>query len=117
MSYGHGGTFTALLSKDTEPVRASALPLRVAPVPSVMELWANMLPANTDCVPKVAELPICQVTFLAWAPPIRRTWLFGTPPVFPAAVVNAEPTWKIQTPAALPLRVRFPVIPSVVVAL
>jgi hypothetical protein len=76
-----------------------------------------MFPANIELVPKVAELPICQVTFLAWAPPIRRTRLLGTPAVVPAAVVSAEPTCKIQTAFALPVRVRSPVIPSVVVAL
>src|SRR5579859_2990455 len=117
MPHGQEGTLTLLLSNVTAPVRASALPFSVALVPSVMDAWAKMLPWNNEKVPKVAELPICQVTFLAWAPPIRMTRILGTPPVVPAAVVSADPTWKIQTAFALPLRVRSPVIPNVLVAL
>ena len=45
----------------------------------------------------VAELPICQYTFLAWAPLLRKTF-----PPAPPFVVKAEPTWKIQTASESP---------------
>jgi hypothetical protein len=49
---------------------------------------------------------------------MRRTWLAGVPTP-PAAVVNADPTLKIQAAfgSPPPSRVRFPVIPNVVVAI
>jgi hypothetical protein len=95
-----------LLSNVTAPVRARALPFSVAPVVSVTDAWAIMVPANVVLVPRVAELPTCQNTFSDTAPPDRMTWLL------PAAVVRVDTIWKIQTPLAGPLRVRFPVIPS-----
>jgi hypothetical protein len=106
MPHGQGGTFTGLLSNETAPVRASALPFRVAPVVRVTDAWAIMVPSKIVLVPRVAELPICQYTCSDRAPPDRMTWLL------PAAVVRVDTTWKIQTPLALPLRVRLPVIPS-----
>jgi hypothetical protein len=71
-----------------------------------MDMLAIMFPVNNVLVPRVAELPTCQNTFLDRAPPLRMTWLL------PAAVVSVLWTWKIQTPLAGPLRARFPVIPS-----
>src|ERR1700676_634238 len=106
MPHGQGGTFTGLLSNETAPVRSSALPLRFAPVVRVTDAWAKMVPSKIVLVPRVAELPICQYTCSDRAPPDRMTWLL------PAAVVRVDTTWKIQTPFALPLRVRLPVIPS-----
>ena len=45
----------------TEPFRASARPsMTVAPVVSVMEVSARMLPLKAVVVPRVAELPTCQ---------------------------------------------------------
>ena len=95
-----------LLSNVTAPFRASALPFNVAPVLTVIDARAIMFPANVVLVPRVAELPTCQKTFFDWAPPLRITWLL------PEAVVSVETIWNIQTPFALPLRARFPVIPS-----
>src|SRR5580692_103006 len=43
----------------------------------------------------VAELPTCQKTFAASAPPARMTWR-------PEVVVSVEAIWKIQTALALP---------------
>ena len=65
-----------------------------------------MFPWNTVVDPRVAELPTCQKTFLAWTPGPRMTWLLL------AAVVRVDTIWKIKTLFALPVRVRFPVIPS-----
>ncbi len=64
-----------------------------------------MFPANVVFVPRVAELPTCQNTFLVCAPPAMMIWLLF------AAVVTVETIWKIQIPFAGPERVRFPVIP------
>ena len=96
-----------LVSKVPPPVRANALPSRVAPVVAVTDASAIMVPVKVVFVPRVAELPTCQVTFWAWAPLIRMTLLL------PAAVVSVDTTWKIQTAlgSPLPSRVRFPVIP------
>jgi hypothetical protein len=90
----------------TAPLRARALPFSVAPVFTVIEARAMMFPENVVLVPSVAELPICQNTFLDWPPPAMIIWLL------PAAVVSVETTWNIHTPLAAPDRVRFPVIPS-----
>jgi len=73
-----------LLSKVTAPFRARALPLRVAPVVSVIEVRAKMFPANVLLVPRVAEDPTCQKTLAARALLIRSTLLLD-------AVVNVLP--------------------------
>jgi hypothetical protein len=57
---GGTGTVIALVSMVTAPFRARALPWRVAPVVSVMELRAKMFPANELLVPRVADDPTCQ---------------------------------------------------------
>jgi hypothetical protein len=54
-----------LVSKVTAPFRARALPWRVAPVVTVIELRAKMFPANELVVPRVAEVPTCQNTLEA----------------------------------------------------
>ena len=59
------GAVTILLSSVIAPLRASALPMSVAPVFSVIDCSDMMLPWNTEFVPSVAELPVCQKTFLA----------------------------------------------------
>ena len=94
------------VSNVTAPVRASALPLSVAPVLSVMDACAMMFPDIFVFIPSVAELPTCQITFFDWARPIKLTW--------PEAVVSVEAIWKMNTAlgSPLPSRVRFPVIPS-----
>src|SRR4029077_3213014 len=67
------GAVTGLLSKVTAPLRASALPVRLAPVSRVIDCSAIMVPIKMELVPNVAELPTCQKMFLAWAPPARTT--------------------------------------------
>ena len=55
-----------LLSSVTAPFRAKALPqLMPAPVFIVMLVSARIFPANAVVVPRVAELPTCQNTFLS----------------------------------------------------
>src|SRR4029077_16095910 len=65
---------TILGSSVTAAVRANSRPSTVAPVVTVMEAKARMVPLNTEPVPKVAELPTCQKTLAALAPPLRITW-------------------------------------------
>jgi hypothetical protein len=79
------GTETEFVSNVTAPVRAKALPFNTAPVVSVMDARAIMVPLMLVCVPSVAELPTCQNTLEAWAPPINLIMLFS------AAVISVLP--------------------------
>src|SRR5947207_13816530 len=103
---------TALVSNVTAAFCARALPSSVAPVAIVMEAYAIMVPLNAEYVPSVAELPTCQKTLAALAPPIRTT----RPPV---ATFSADPIWKMKTAFGSPLAssVRSPVTASVEVDL
>jgi len=84
------GTLMVSSSRVTAPFRASARPVTVSPVVTVIEVRARMVPWKTDPVPSVAELPTCQKTLQAWPPLMNLTEL-------PEAVMSAEGTWKIQT--------------------
>jgi hypothetical protein len=64
-----------LASIVTAPLRASAWPLIVAPVVRVIDARARMLPTKVVLVPRVAELPTCQITLRAVAPLVRSTLL------------------------------------------
>lgn len=85
----HHGRAILLVSRVTEPSMARTWPLTVTPMVTVMEIWARTLPAKSVSVPRVAELPISQMTFLAVAPLMRSTWLA-------VAVVRVDPIWKIH---------------------
>jgi hypothetical protein len=54
------GAVTVLLSKATAPLRAKALPVRVAPVFSVIDSRLRMVPWKIELVPRVAEVETCQ---------------------------------------------------------
>ena len=97
-----------LLSRVTEPLRASARPSMFAPVVTLIEVSAMMVPTKVESVPSVAELPICQNTLHGDAPLMRSTRLAD-------AVVRPEPIWKTQTALGSPSasRVSVPVSPSV----
>jgi hypothetical protein len=56
------GIITVLELKVTAPLLANALPINSAPLLSVMEVVAKMVPAKLEFVPSVAELPTCQKT-------------------------------------------------------
>ncbi|KJK57224.1 hypothetical protein UK12_17650 [Saccharothrix sp. ST-888] len=84
-----------LVSSVTEPLRASARPSMLAPVVTVIDVRARMLPTKVELVPRVAELPICQKTLHGAAPLMRSTRLAE-------AVVRVDPTWKTQTALGLP---------------
>ena len=100
----HVGTVISVLFNVTAPFLARSLPLTVEPPSSVIEVRARMVPVKEVVVPSVAELPTCQKTLQAWAPPVRVI-------VASVAVVRVEPAWKIQMSEALPLRVSVPVTP------
>src|ERR1043166_1624240 len=86
---------TALESRVTAPVLASARPSNAAPVVRVIEAKARMFPFMTEVVPRVAELPTCQTMLAALAPPLRITWR-------PAVVVRVDAIWKMKTALASP---------------
>jgi hypothetical protein len=101
------GLVKVSVSNVTAPLRARARPCTVTPVVTVMEVRARMLPAKTEPVPRVAELPICQNTLHACAPLISFT-------VLPEAVISVESVWKMKTElgSPAPLRVSCPVSPK-----
>ena len=63
------------VSKVTAPLRASSRPSTVAPVLAVMEVMASTVPRKIEFVSRVAEVPTCQKTLHARAPPVRTTLL------------------------------------------
>ena len=90
------GTLMVSSSRVTAPLRASARPVMVSPVSTVIEVKARMVPWKAVPVLSVAELPTCQKTLQAWAPLVRTTEL-------PAGSVRSvEGAWKIQTASGLP---------------
>ena len=93
---------------------ASILPQDVEEVPIVMDVSASTFPWNRANVPIVAELPTCQKTLEALAPPIKTIELPGAPGA-PAAVVSVEGAWKMKRAfeSPWPSRVRTPVTPIV----
>ena len=90
----------------TAPLRAKRLPSTVTPSFIEIDVKARMLPWNAVLVPSVAELPTCQKTLHAWAPPMRLTLL-------PDAVISVEPAWKTKTALGSPWAssVKAPVSP------
>ena len=71
----HCALVIVLLSSVTAPLRARSRPSTVAPVVTVIDVSAKMLPLNVVVVPSVAELPTCQKTLQDWAPLMRLTVL------------------------------------------
>jgi len=109
----HAETAMVSLSRVTAPLSATApasnRPTTVALFPTVMVVCAITVPWRVELAPSVAELPICQKTLQAWAPPARTTEL-------DAEVISVDPALKTQMSFALPLSVRGPapaVIPKV----
>jgi hypothetical protein len=90
-------------SRVTAPFRASARPSTVSPVVTVIDVRARIVPTKVEPVPSAAELPTCQNTLQACAPPIRITWL-------DESVTSVEPTWKMKTALGSPCasRIRDP---------
>jgi hypothetical protein len=103
--YGAPGLTIVLVSNVTAPVRAKALPVSAAPVVTVTDAWAMMVPWKIEYVPRVAELPTCQKTLAAVTPPVRIIWLL-------VAVVSEVAIWKTKKLVAEPLSVRLPDMPS-----
>jgi hypothetical protein len=68
-----------------------------------MACRARMVPLKVVPIPRVAELPTCQKTLEACAPPMRFTLLLL------AAVISVLPIWKMKTAFGLPLPLRVTV--------
>src|ERR1700688_3926512 len=97
--------------KVTAPARRR--PFTVAPLTTVIEVSARMVPSRSHPPPMVAELPTIQKTFSAFALLIRRTLQLGL-----VSVSVGDPPelgiWKTQTALGSPCasRVRFPPVIS-----
>jgi len=76
-----------VLVRVTAAFRARTRPVILAPELRVIEVRASKFPLNAVLAPNVAELVICQNTFLACAPPVSTTF-----PPDPPTVVKADPT-------------------------
>lgn len=92
---------TLLLSSETKPFRAKALPFKLAPVFSVMLVSAKMFPAIVVVVSITAELVTCHHTPPQAEAPLSRTT------DEPGAVVSELAILKMYSPA--PVRVSVPV--------
>lgn len=86
----HTGVVIVLVSRVTAPLRANSRPAIVAPVVAVIDVRASTLPTRCEPVPSVAELPICQNTLQALVLPITMTWLA-------LAVVSVDAALKMKT--------------------
>jgi hypothetical protein len=89
-SASHVGTVIVLESIVTAPFIANARPSSVAPVSSVTDWVAMIVPAKSVDVPNVADAVTCQNTLHAWAP-FSKTTDAEVP------VMSVEPAWKIHT--------------------
>ena len=89
------GTVTTLESNVTAPLRANSRPVIEAPVVALTEVNASTVPTNTEFVPSVAELPTCQNTLHAVAPPISATLLVEP-------VMSVLAAWNTKTALGLP---------------
>src|SRR5436309_4036912 len=106
----HAEMFTVLVSRVTAPLRASALPVKPAPVVIVMVVRAMMFPENVLPVPSVAELPTCQKRFGGQVvPPVLVRTTDDA-----LAVVSVLPILNRKSAFGLPwkLRVSVPVRPA-----
>jgi hypothetical protein len=102
------GTVIVLASMVTAPFRASSRPETLAPVSSVIDVNARVVPTRLEFVPSVSELPTTQKTLQAWAP-------FSSTILLDDAVMNVDAASKMKTVVAspFPLSVSVPVIPNV----
>lgn len=98
------GLVITLLSSVTAPARASTRPWTVAPVFSVAEVCARIVPMKLVVLSRVADDPTCQYTLHALPPLMNLTLLLG-------AVTNVVPALKMNTAAGSPwaFKVRLPV--------
>jgi hypothetical protein len=98
---------TIVLWSSVTVTAASKRPVIVAPVAAVMLAPARIVPLMFAPVPIVAEVPTCQKTLQACAPPEKFT-------VLELLKTRLDDAWKIQTSLALPLKVTLPVRLAVV---
>jgi hypothetical protein len=96
-----------LVFKVTAPFRANSWPWMLDPFFALIEILASTDPTKEELVPKDADVPTCQKTLQAWAPPVKIIELA-------VAVVSVEAVLKINTALASPpaSRVKVPVTPN-----
>jgi hypothetical protein len=82
----------------------------VSPVSTEIAVEARMVPTKLEPELRVAELPTCQKTLQAWAPPVSLI-------VVPVSLTRVEPAWKMKTALESPFRVSVPPTSSEDVAL
>ena len=85
----------------TAALIASRRPMTLAPVAAVIDWAAMMVPWNCALVPMLAELPICQNTLQALAPPVMMICVAEP-------MVRLLAAWKTQMESAVPARVSDP---------
>jgi hypothetical protein len=92
----------------TEPVVPMSCPFTVVLAPVLTDAEAMTWPTIVELAPKVAELPICQKTLQACAPPVSKT-------VLEAPVIKVEAARKINTADETPCasKVKVPLIARV----
>lgn len=96
------GTWITFDCSVTSPVLARSRPVTVAPVEAVIDWAARIVPWNAALVPRLAELPTCQNTLQALAPPVMM--MFVAEPM-----VKLLEAWKTQTELAeVPASVKVP---------
>jgi len=102
------GTVIVFESKVTAPFWASSRPATVAPVSSVIDVNARVVPTKLVFVPSVSELPTTQKTLQAWAP-------FSSKILLDDAVITVDAASKMKTVdgSPCPLSVSVPVSPKV----
>src|ERR1700678_1061007 len=76
----------------TAAVLASCRPSTVSPLFTVIDAEARMLPTKLETESGVAELPTCQKTLRADAPPAKVMSALCREPT-----VSVEPIWKLRT--------------------
>jgi hypothetical protein len=82
---------------------ANILPSTAAPVLMVMLVAARTFPLKMEVTSMVAEVPTCQKTLPAFAPPARMTWEL-------VPVVRVEPILKMKTAFGVALSVERDVV-------
>jgi hypothetical protein len=103
----HASLTIVLVFRVTAPFRANSWPWTLAPFFALIEMSASTDPTKEELVPKDADVPTCQKTLQAWAPPVKIIELA-------VAVVSVDAVLKINTALGSPpaLRVKVPVTPN-----
>ncbi len=103
------GAVMVFASRLTAPFRARTRPWTTAPVSSVADVSAMMVPTNVLPVLRVAELVTCQNTLHAEAP-------FSSATTLSVAVTRLEDAWNTNTEFGSPWPLSTSGLPAVMLA-